>query len=58
VAEALTRMDVVGHWLVYGTEFDSPPKVIWDHGAAEYYRDQGWKVLGPFVPADHPREAV
>jgi hypothetical protein len=51
-------MDVVGHWLVYGTEFDSPPKVIWDHGAAEYYRDQGWKVLGPFVPADHPREAV
>jgi hypothetical protein len=54
-------MPLSEHWLVYGTEPESVPRVIRDQGAVSYYRYQGWKVEGPFVLAtevERLREAL
>jgi hypothetical protein len=46
-------VSVIAHWLMYAARpVGSEPVVTTDAAMADEYRGYGWRVEGPFVPAD------
>lgn len=52
-------MDVLRHWLVVPFDAEAETFLAWDAETADEYRQQGYRVDGPFDRAAyHPRGAV
>jgi hypothetical protein len=52
------RLSVIEHWLAAPPRGGWADAVVTDEASLEDYRLQGWRVSGPYVPAEQLRGAV
>lgn len=56
IETGLDRVSVIAHWLADRPQ--TPPVVVTSEAGVENYRADGWRVTGPYVPADQLTGAV